>query len=70
MKPFRIPGRPYSLDIDFPISQKILIQCSIVDASDRVIQTWRKPIDEETWQSYGHFARIAEKFIADLIGRR
>lgn len=62
-----IPGRPYSLKIDFPLSRRILVSCSIVDEAGRTVQSWEKPIDAETWSQYGHFARIAENFLSNLF---
>ena len=68
-RPYRIPGRPYSVDISFPFETGVFFSIALVDEQDKTVQRWEKPIPADMRWQINVFRNAIEDIIVKVFGR-
>lgn len=63
----RLTGTNYSLEINFPLREGVLVRCQLFDRHGLELEKWEKPVDKADWQRWGPWAGLVERFISDLF---
>lgn len=70
MKPFLIPGRPYSLRVEFPLERGVFLAVGIVDDHDKTLQTFEKPIPADMMARYSFLIPTIKSWLQQILEKR
>lgn len=67
---YTIPGKPFSLRIAFPFTEKVILRVSIVDDGGRELQKFEKQMTDDQYLKYSMFFGMATNFLDNLLRPR